>query len=170
MVDRDEVDQLPVVLHIHVHRLDVGLIVEDIFLDARLRLEETLESGLSQSHLVELLLLVADLLLGLELLLDDTVTAVHGVHHSTDIEELSLDPDPSLSERILPRLDGLIDVGAQLSGSWVGHDPQGTVAITIVVDSCLFELDEGGVDALVVVIRVVLRRCVFLELFLLFLE
>jgi len=112
VVDRDEVDQLSVVLHIHVHGLDIGLVIENIFLYSRLRLEEALEGSLTESHLVELLLLVTNLLLGLELLLDDCIAAAHGVHHSTDVEELTLDPDPCLSEWISPRLDGLIDVSA----------------------------------------------------------
>ena len=169
VVDRDEVDQLSVVLYIHVHGLDVGLVIENIFLDARLRLEEALEGSLAESHLVELLLLVTDLLLGLELLLDDAVASVHGVHHSADVEELTLDPDPCLSEGIPPRLDGLVDVGAQLGGRGVGHDPQGAVTVRIVVDRGLLELDEGGVDALVVGVRVVLGCRVLLEFLLLFL-
>ena len=169
VVDRDEVDQLSVVLHVHVHGLDVSLVVENIFLDARLGLEEALEGGLAQSHLVQLLLLVADLLLGLELLLDDCVSAAHGVHHSADVEELALDPDPCLSEGVSPRLDGLVDVGAELGGGGVGHDPQCAVTVGIVVDSGLFELDEGSVDALIVAVGVILGGSVFLKFFLLFL-
>ena len=169
VVDRDEVDQLSVVLNIHVHGLDVSLVVENIFLDSRLCLEETLESGLAKSHLVELLLLVANLLLSLELLLDDSVTSVHGVHHAAHIEQLTLDPDPRLPEWILPRLDGLVNVGAQLGGRGVGHDPQGAVTIGIVVDSSLLELDESSVDALIVVVGVILSRGVLLEFLLLFL-
>jgi len=102
VVDRDEVDQFAVIFYIHVHGFDVGLIVKNIFFNGRLRFEETLESGLSESHLIKLLLLVTNLLLSLELLLNDTITAIHGIHHSTYIKKLSLDPDPSFSERVLP--------------------------------------------------------------------
>jgi len=52
----------------------------------------------------------------------------------------------------------------------VGHDPQCAVTVGIVVDSGLFELDEGSVDALIVAVGVILGGSVFLKFFLLFLE
>ena len=169
MVDCDEVDQLAVVFNIHIHGLNVGLIVKNIFLNGRLRFEETLECGLSESHLVKLLLLVANLLFGLELLLNDTVTAIHCVHHSTNVKKFSLDPDPSFPERVFPRLDSFINAGGQLACSRVCHNPEGTITVAIVVDGSLFELDKRCVDALIVVVGVILGSGVLFELLLLFL-
>ena len=51
----------------------------------------------------------------------------------------------------------------------MGHDPQCAVTVGIVVDSGLFELDEGSVDALIVAVGVILGGSVFLKFFLLFL-
>ena len=122
MVDGDEVDQLAVVFHIDVHLLDCGLIVQNIFFDGRFTLEERLHCSFTQSHLIELFLLVADPFLSFKLFLNDLVTAVHGVHHTAHVKKFSLDPDPGFSEWIFPRLDGLIDAINQIVCAWVCHD------------------------------------------------
>lgn len=170
MVDRDEVDQLAVVFDVHVHLFDVGLIVQNIFFNSSLRFEETLESGLSESHLVKLFLLITNLFLSLELLLNDAITTIHCIHHSTYVEKFSLDPDPGLSEWVFPRLDGFVNVRGQLRSSGVGHDSQATVTIAIVIDCSLFKLDECRVDALIVVVGFVLGAGILFELLLLFLK
>lgn len=59
VVDRDEVQQLLVLVDVDVELLDGRAVRVDIFLDRALRLEEALEGGLAHGHLLELGLLVA---------------------------------------------------------------------------------------------------------------
>ena len=63
MINRDEVNQLLVLFDVKFKLLDIRRISVNIFLNSRLGLEETLESRLSERHLLELRFLVA--LLGL---------------------------------------------------------------------------------------------------------
>ena len=103
------------------------------------------------------------------MIFDDTFTSIYSIHHAPDIEKLTFDPEPGLSKWILPIFDGLINSVTEFAGSRVSHYPQGTVSITIIIDSCIFELNECCVDALIVVVGVILCGGVFFELLLLFL-
>ena len=59
MINRDEVNQLLVLFDVKFKLLDICRISVNIFLNSRLGLEETLESRLSERHLLELCFLVA---------------------------------------------------------------------------------------------------------------
>ena len=67
VVDRDEVHELFVLVNIDVELLDRGRVRVDIFLNGRLRHEETHQGGLSEGHLLKLRLLFSLLLLSLSL-------------------------------------------------------------------------------------------------------
>ena len=89
VVNRDEVDELLVLVDVDVKLLDRGRVCVDILLDGRLRLEEALEGRLSKSHLLELGLLLPLLLLGLrlqELLVGATT---HGGHHGLQVQKFA---------------------------------------------------------------------------------
>ena len=58
VVDRDEVEQLLVLVNIDVELLNGRAVGVDIFLDCALRLEEALEGGLAHGHLLKLGLLI----------------------------------------------------------------------------------------------------------------
>ena len=52
MINRNEVNQLLVLFDVKFQLLDICRVSIDIFLNSRLGLEETLESRLSESHLL----------------------------------------------------------------------------------------------------------------------
>lgn len=129
VVDRDEVDELFVLLDVYLELLDGGRVRVDIFLDFRLGLEETFESCLAQGHLLKLGLLVA--LLALSLLHGDLLigTALHAVHHGLKVEQLTSKGHPCLLEWIAPLLNVGRDLLRQVRSDWVRNDALGAVAV-----------------------------------------
>lgn len=121
LVDSNEVDQFAVLLNVEVNLLNVGLIVEDIFLDGGFGFEETLQSSLTHRHLVQFSLLVALPLLCLLLHLDHFVTALGGIHHALYFEALSLQPNPNIFEGLLPAVDVGYNISWDIWVGWIGQ-------------------------------------------------
>lgn len=134
MVNRDKVDELLVLVNVHIELLDGGRVRIDIFLDCRLGLEETLQGCLAEGHLLELGLLVA--LLRLRLLLKDLLVAAagHGVHHGFHVEKLTAQHQPGLLEWVAPFFDVFGDCDGKVLGDGVRKDALGTVTITVGID------------------------------------
>lgn len=85
VVNRDEVDELAVVLDFVRQRLDVLLISYDVLFYRALRLEKALHRCLTEGHLLKLGLLFLLLYLDGLLCLDNLVTAVHCVPSTQQI-------------------------------------------------------------------------------------
>ena len=100
MVNRDEVDQISVVLNILVYLLNVRLQVKDIFLLSSLALEERFQSRFAKAELFQLLLIISLLALSFCALLNNDLSAAHSVDHSLDIQKFTFNPDVALLERI----------------------------------------------------------------------
>ena len=102
MVNGDEIHKILILLNIDVKLLDGRGIRIDLLLNARLRLKETLQRGLSEGHFLQLSLFVA--LLGLAFLLQDFLVgaALHRVHHGLDVKHFSAEHHPGLLEWIAP--------------------------------------------------------------------
>lgn len=129
LIDSYEVYKFSVFLNIDVQLLNVGLVVEDIFLNSGLALEETLQSGLAHGHLIQLSLLGSLLLFGLLLHNDELVSSLHGIHHASDFEGFTLEPDPDILERSFPQVDVGNDVSWHIWGGRVGQDSLGPVLL-----------------------------------------
>ena len=126
-------------------------------MDSRLRLKETLQRCLAQSHLFQLRLLVA--LLGLSFGLGHFLgsAASHGVHHGFDIENFTTERHPSLSEWVAPLFNVFSNLVWQFLSNRVRKNALSAVTITVAVDSHVLEGHQVQVNLLVVLVRLVVH-------------
>ena len=108
-VDSNEVDKFFVVFCVSVNAFNFGLIPDDVLLDGVFRLEETFKRRLAQSHLIQFRLSFLLLLLALNNGALDLLVRVKGVEHASRIKLFASDPDPHLSEGILPLINVVDD-------------------------------------------------------------
>ena len=108
-VDSNEVDKFFVIFGVSVNAFNFGLIPHDVLLNGVFRLEETFEGRLTQSHLVQLCLSLTLLLLALNDGALDLLVRVKGVEHSARIKLFASDPNPHLSEGVLPLINVVDD-------------------------------------------------------------
>ena len=153
IVDRNEVHQFLVLVNIYVELLDCGRVRVDIFLDCAIRLEERLESRLSEGHLLKLSLLFT--LLGFSLVLESLLlsASTKSVHHGLDIEHFSSKLHPGIFERIAPFFDVVGDLLRQLLSDRVRQDALSSITIAVRIDRHIFERHQVQVDLLVVLVR-----------------
>lgn len=115
-VDSNEVYKLFVVFRVSVNALNFGLITHDILLDGVFRLKETFKSRLAQSHLIQFRLSLLLLLLALDNGALDLLVRVKRVEHASRIKLFASDPDPHLSEGILPLINVVDDFCRHFTG------------------------------------------------------
>lgn len=169
-MDRDEVDQFLELLNVHVELLDGCRVGVDIFLDGALGLEETLQSGLAQGHLLELSLLLTLNCLSLAAERFLFGAATQGVHHGLDVEHLTTEHHPRILEWIAPFFNVVRDLLGKVLSDRVGQDALGSVSVTVRVDRHILERHHVQVNLLVVLVGLLVVDRVLTELLSLFLE
>lgn len=139
--DGDEVDQRAVVFNFAIGGLNIGLQVENIFLHCALGLEETFQSGLAQRQLLQLTLVIPFLVFERNLCSHDSFSAVHGIHHTLEIKELSFYPRVRLLIGVPPHAVGIRDFDLHVPCSRMCQDSLVSIAVCKVINSCIFVFD-----------------------------
>ena len=170
VVDRDKVQQLLVLVDVHVELLDRRAVRIDIFLDRALRLEEALESSLTHGHLLELGLLVALPGLGLGLQRFLGLATAHCRHHRLHVQHLTAQGHIRILEGVTPLVNVLIDLGRQFLRNRVRQHAFCAIAVAERVDGHILERQQVEVNLLVVLVLGVIVGGELTELLDLFLK
>jgi len=134
LVHSDEVDQFAVLLDRLVRLFDFALEADLVLLLSLLRLEERLESGLSEGKFFELLLVVPLFALLVELLLLCVGKALHCVQHTEDVEHFTLNPNGSLEEWVPELLNNWGQVVTELTSLWMGQNTRVHLILREILD------------------------------------
>lgn len=143
MVNRDEVDQFPVVLNVLICLLDVGLQIEDIFLLSSFALEERLQGCFTEAEFFQLFLIVSLLAFDFGALLNNSLSAAHCVDHTLDIQKFTFNPDVALLEGVFERRNGFSDLLSDFGRARVSQCALANVTVCKVVDGDVLKFHEG---------------------------
>jgi len=152
VIDRNEVDQFPVVIDLGSGFLNLGLQIEHLLLFAGLRLEEGFKRGFSKCEFVVFGLVALLLVLDVDERLHNILTALNSILHALCVQELSLHPQVGFLEGVLPAIDGIHNLCLHLTSVRMSQGSRSDVSVTIVINAGVLGLHECIVHPCVVLV------------------
>jgi hypothetical protein len=164
LVNRDEHDQLSVVLDVVSKLLDLWLVRQDVLIDRAFGLEEALKSCLAKRHFFEFSCFV--LLLGFKFSLQilNLVTSWHSVLSTIQVKHLSFDPDIGIFVRIFPWSDGGNNLLFGIVCGGMGQHSLVNFAFCEIVDWSVLEFRKRLVQLLIVGVAFIVRSHVLFHI------
>lgn len=143
VVDGQEVYQLLEVSDLLCTYLNGSLEGQNVALLLWFGFEECFYCWLALGQLIKLLLVFSLLLLGVELSLHHTLSALKTVIHTWDIQEFSLDPHVGIEVWILNSLGIVFELLLEVINVWMGKNSLVIVLVRVVGEGDILVLHQG---------------------------